>query len=132
MLGPQWTGFFESDDPGVTHYPVEVRYPFLDLRIVNYLFAIPVFPWAYKKKLLRDSMFKKLPEMVRLRRKTPILVDPITTKIEQSGNKCINSGPPSAHAAEFLDLRRLANSYRNIGPEEIRAYCLEKWLRGIR
>jgi asparagine synthase (glutamine-hydrolysing) len=131
MLSPQWTGFFESDDPGATRYPVEVRYPFMDLRIVSYLLAIPVFPWAYKKKLLRDSMFNKLPENVRLRRKTPVSVDPITTKIRQRGIKWMNSTPLFPQAVEFLNPRRLADSYSRIGPEEIRAYCLDRWLRGI-
>jgi asparagine synthase (glutamine-hydrolysing) len=131
MLGPQWTGLFESDDPGVTRYPVELRYPFLDLRIVSYLLAIPVFPWIYKKKLLRDSMFQELPENVRLRRKTPRSADPVKTKIRETGIKCINSASLSPQAAEFLDPRKLANFYSRIGPEEIRACCLDRWLRGI-
>jgi len=41
---------FEKNDPGVTHAPVEVRYPFVDLRLMEYLLAIPAFPWAYKKR----------------------------------------------------------------------------------
>jgi asparagine synthase (glutamine-hydrolysing) len=131
MLGPQWTGFFESDDASVTHYPVEVRYPFMDLRIVSYLLAIPVFPWSYKKKLLRDSMFKRLPEHVRLRRKTPLAVDPIATKIRQRGRTWMNSAPLSPQALEFLNPRKLAHFQSRIGPEEVRAYCLDRWLRGI-
>jgi asparagine synthase (glutamine-hydrolysing) len=131
MLSPQWTGVFESDDPGVTPYPVEVRYPFLDLRIVRYLLAIPVFPWAYKKRLVRDSMFKKLPEKLRLRAKTPLSADPVRTKIRHRGMDSITNVPLSPQAAEFVNPTRLANSYGRMGGEEIRAYCLDKWLRGI-
>jgi asparagine synthase (glutamine-hydrolysing) len=127
MLIPQWAGLFESDDPGVTRYPVEVRYPFLDLRIVRYLLAIPVFPWAYKKYLLRKSMYKKLPETVRLRPKTPVLRDPIQAKIREMGVTRINEGPLSPQAAEFI-----SPGFENLtGTDEIRAYSLRKWLEGI-
>lgn len=131
MLSPQWTGFFESDDPGVTRYPLEIRYPFLDLRIVRYLLAIPVFPWIYKKRLVRDAMLNKLPERLRQRPKTPLSGDPVKTKVRERGKDSITSLPLSPHAAEFVNPARLANSYGRIGGEEIRAYCLDKWLRGI-
>ena len=52
---PQWTNMFELEDPGATGYPVETRYPFLDLRMVNFLLAIPPFPWFFKKTLLREA-----------------------------------------------------------------------------
>ena len=110
----------------MTRYPVEVRYPFLDLRIVRYLLAIPVFPWAYKKKLLRDSMYKKLPERVRLRPKTPVSGDPIKARILEIGVTCINKGTLS-EAAEFV---KLSPGIR-MDTDEIRAYCLRKWLEAI-
>jgi asparagine synthase (glutamine-hydrolysing) len=131
MLSPLWSGLFESDDPGVTHYPLEVRYPFLDLRMVGYLLAIPVFPWIYKKRLVRDAMLNKLPEGLRQRPKTPLSGDPIRTKIRERGTDSITNLPLSTHAAEFVNPTRLANSYGRMGGEEIRAYCLDKWLRGI-
>jgi asparagine synthase (glutamine-hydrolysing) len=130
MLSRQWTGFFESDDPGVTRFPLEIRYPFLDLRIVGYLLAIPVFPWIYKKRLVRDAMLNKLPERLRQRPKTPLSVDPVKTKVRERG-KSVTNLKLSPHAAEFVNPARLANSYGRMGDGEIRAYCLDKWLRGI-
>ena len=41
---------FELENAGVTHFPVEVRHPFFDLRIVNYLLALPPFPLFLEKK----------------------------------------------------------------------------------
>lgn len=78
---PQWLQLFELTDPGVTQYPVEVRYPFLDLRVVNYLLAIPPFPWAFKKRILREAMSGHLPDSIRLRRKTPLMGDPVLKKL---------------------------------------------------
>jgi asparagine synthase (glutamine-hydrolysing) len=80
---PQWSRLFELADPGVTHYPVEVRYPFLDLRIVNYLMAIPPFPWAFHKTLLREAMKGRLPEDIRRRPKTPLSGDPVVAMLRR-------------------------------------------------
>ncbi len=55
MLLPQWTSMFEMLDPGVTHSHVEVRYPYLDLGVVNFLLATPVFPWSYKKTTAQND-----------------------------------------------------------------------------
>ncbi|MBD3558372.1 asparagine synthetase B, partial [Planktothrix sp. FACHB-1355] len=51
-----WSFLFERYDPGVTGLPVEVRYPFFDLRLVNYLLAIPPVPWCLHKELMRVAM----------------------------------------------------------------------------
>jgi asparagine synthase (glutamine-hydrolysing) len=82
---PHWASTFEEEDPGATGYPVETRYPFLDLRIVNFLLAIPPFPWSYKKTLLREAMIGRLPERVRTRPKTPLQGDPIAAQLRLTG-----------------------------------------------
>ena len=76
LVLPQWTKVFEQADPGVTRSAVEVRYPYLDLRVVNYLLAIPPFPWAFQKRLVREAMVNRLPENIRCRPKTPLAHDP--------------------------------------------------------
>ena len=63
---------FDQENPGLTRCPVEVRYPFLDLRIVNFLLAIPPFPVIFDKTLLRHAVAGRLPESVRTRPKTPL------------------------------------------------------------
>jgi len=130
MLLPQWTNFFESQDPGVTHCAVEVRYPFLDLRIVEYLLAIPAFPWTYKKKLLRESMINKMPERLRLRPKTPLSADPVATKIRDRGKEWIKNKPLSERVCDFVVPSRLDSCVR-IEVEQFRPYCLDLWLRSL-
>ena len=80
---PHWSRLFELADPGVTHCPVEVRYPFLDLRIVNYILALPPFPWSFHKKLLREAMKGRLPEDIRRRPKTPLSGDPVVALLRR-------------------------------------------------
>jgi asparagine synthase (glutamine-hydrolysing) len=77
MFLPHWTMLFELHDAGVTCSPVEVRYPFLDLRIITYILAVPSFPWCFQKTLLREAMAGHLPENIRLRPKTPFSGDSV-------------------------------------------------------
>jgi asparagine synthase (glutamine-hydrolysing) len=76
LITPYWPFLFEMHEPGVTFSPVEVRYPFFDLRLVNYLLSIPPLPWCLKKEILRAAMRGLLPEPVRLRPKAPLVGSP--------------------------------------------------------
>ncbi len=69
--------------PGVTHCPVEVRHPFFDLRVVNYLLALPPFPLFFEKRLLREAVAGRLPERIRTRRKSPLAGDPLLAHLGQ-------------------------------------------------
>jgi asparagine synthase (glutamine-hydrolysing) len=131
MLLPQWTNFLESQDPGVTHCAVEVRYPFLDLRIVEYLLAIPAFPWTYKKKLLREAMINKMPERLRLRPKTPLSADPIAVKIRDSGMQWIKNKPLSERICDLVVPSMLDGFHVTIDAERFRPYCLDLWLQSV-
>jgi asparagine synthase (glutamine-hydrolysing) len=131
MLLPEWTNLFESQDPGVTHCTVEVRYPFLDLRMVEYLLAIPAFPWTYKKKLLREAMINKIPERLRLRPKTPLSADPIAAKIRDRGMQWIKNKPLSEQVCDFVAPSMLDGFHVTIDVEEFRPYCLDLWLHGV-
>ena len=84
LLSPLWQPFFEGYDPGFFGIPVEVRLPFLDIRLINYLLAIPPLPWCVGKQLLRLAMKGTLPEEVRLRRKTPVQGDPIGKRLARN------------------------------------------------
>jgi asparagine synthase (glutamine-hydrolysing) len=71
-----WPYRFETCDSGVTAVACEVRHPFFDLRLLEYLFAIPPIPWFVQKDLLRMTMRDILPEPVRSRPKAPLAGDP--------------------------------------------------------
>jgi asparagine synthase (glutamine-hydrolysing) len=72
LTAPVWTAVFESYDPGATRFAAEVRHPFFDLRLVEYLLSVPPLPWLVDKELLREAMKNRLPESVRDRPKTPL------------------------------------------------------------
>ncbi|OLE97050.1 MAG: hypothetical protein AUG75_12860, partial [Cyanobacteria bacterium 13_1_20CM_4_61_6] len=77
MADPMWPALFEAYDCGVTGVPVEVRHPFFDLRLVDFLLGLPALPWCSDKELLREAGRGILPDAVRLRRKSPLLEDPL-------------------------------------------------------
>ena len=60
-LNPIWTALFEGYDRSSTKLNLDVRHPFMDVRLVEFLSSIPVRPWRVNKHLLRRAMQDKLP-----------------------------------------------------------------------
>lgn len=136
---PQWSQMFELESPAVTQLPVEVRYPFLDLRIVHYVLAVPPYPWAFQKTLLRQAMVGHLPESARLRKKTPFGAGSLTDQLRSPGSEWLERVEWSREIDRFVDrdsLPRLseASNYAQASVH-VRAHCLNFWLqssRGVR
>ena len=130
---PQWTHMFEQEDPGATRYPVETRYPFLDLRMVNFLLAIPPFPWFFKKSLLREAMNGLLPERVRTRPKTPLPGDPVSARLQRTGNERLREMSLIQNLDRYIDRSALRLPHATMSHEEIRIclrpFCFNIWLQ---
>jgi len=132
MLLPHWTNMFELQDPGLTRRPVEVRYPFLDLRMVNYLLSIPTFPWLYKKQLLRNSMTGRMPEALRLRPKKPLSADPVAMVLRKKETRNNAEQSFGRQTREFVSPLALGSMCDNIELGWARPACLDRWLKSIR
>jgi asparagine synthase (glutamine-hydrolysing) len=134
LATPLWTHLFEQDDPGATGYLVETRYPYLDLRLVNYLLALPPFPWCYRKTLVRGAMIGRLPERVRTRPKTPLQGDPISARLTRVGDDRLKDIPWSADLDRYIDRSGMVAPRGKMNQEEasgcLRPYCLNIWLQG--
>ena len=130
---PQWSNLLENDDPGVTRAPVEIRYPFLDLRIVDFLLAVPPFPWSFQKRLLRQAMVGRLPESVRRRRKTPLAGDPVAELLKTPELAWLDWVAWDDQIARFVDVSRLRPVARiqesTNSAMHIRPHCLNFWLQ---
>lgn len=98
MSDPMWPNLFEGYDPGVTGVLVEVGHPFFDLRLVDFLLSLPALPWCSDKELLREAARGILPDAVRLRRKSPLLEDPLIALLQR---------PESAWVDSFEDVPEL-------------------------
>jgi asparagine synthase (glutamine-hydrolysing) len=82
MVAPMWQNLFEEHDAGNSGVLVDIRHPFFDLRLVNFLLALPRLPWCCDKQLLREAGRGLLPDAVRLRRKSPLLSDPLVARLQ--------------------------------------------------
>lgn len=80
-----WENLFNSADPGFTGVPVKARWPFFDLRLVNFILTVPPAPWCRKKHLLREAMCGILPESVRQRPKTILQGHPHYVLLQERG-----------------------------------------------
>jgi asparagine synthase (glutamine-hydrolysing) len=107
----------------------------LDLRIVDYLLALPPFPWFLEKTLLREAMVGCLPESVRRRPKTPLAGDPLAEWLKrfpnwtseaswsEEVNRYVTRGgiPPLNGVRESEKLQAV-----------VRPICLNFWLQSVR
>ncbi len=129
--GPVWQAMFEDHDAGSTGAQVEVRHPYLDLRVIRFLLAIPPLPWCKQKYLLRRAMRGVLPESVLGRAKETV---PWSTTVERVSG---SSGPaldPVPALSAYVDARRFPKE----PPQDqwllgcaLRARSLNNWLQYV-
>ena len=105
MVDPFWPSLFEGCDSGVTRVPVEVCHPFFDLRLVDFLLALPALPWCSDKELLREAARGILPDAVRLRRKSPLLADPLIALLQQPESAWVDSFEGVPELGRYVERR---------------------------
>jgi asparagine synthase (glutamine-hydrolysing) len=84
FTGSLWQALFERLDSGNTRAALEARLPFVDLRLLRYMLAVPAMPWCRVKYLQREAMRGILPELVRCRRKKTLQGDPAWDRLKGS------------------------------------------------
>jgi asparagine synthase (glutamine-hydrolysing) len=133
MADPVWPAVFEGSDPGVTRIPLEVCYPFFDLRLVDFLLALPALPWCSDKELLREAARGILPDEVRLRRKSPLLADPLVALLQQPESAWVDSFEGVPELGRYVQRRLIP---RVFGEKDVwaawihlRPLSLNFWLR---
>ena len=100
-----WTPLLEGYDPGSTRLSLEVRHPFLDLRLIEYLLSIPAKPWCVQKHILRSAMKDRLPAAVLQRPKTPLAGDPALQLSRHASVRWLDSFDVSPQLTRFVNLR---------------------------
>ncbi len=129
---PQWDFMFQHENAGFTRQSLEVRYPFLDLRLVNYLLAIPSLPWFFRKHLLREGMRGRLPEAIRMRPKTPFRGEPLLAALKREQTKPLLKMQRAGQFEHYIDEGKMPSLAGEMSSEEaelrIRAICLNFWL----
>jgi asparagine synthase (glutamine-hydrolysing) len=133
LTSADWPSIFETYDPGVTGVPVEVRHPFFDRRLIEYLLAIPPMPWSFDKTIVRLAMRGSLPEPVRRRPKTVAASDPIVALLQTPDARWVDhfEAVPALH--RYVDRGRVprvcGETDQSAVWTNVRPLCLNYWLR---
>ena len=135
-LSQHWSHMFELENAGVTRCPVEVRHPFFDLRMVDFLLSLPPFPLFFEKRLLRQASAGRLPESIRTRRKSPLVTDPLLEHFRQRKRNWVDRRSWSEEIGSYIDTSALetlrAGSSAAQLQIDVRPLCLNFWLQSAR
>jgi asparagine synthase (glutamine-hydrolysing) len=104
--GPEWSFSLESYDAGMNELPLDYRHPFLDLRLVEFLLALPVVPWLVEKEILRRCMRARLPATTLARRKAPLAANPVHRILLASAEEIAGLARDVDRLAQFIDVTR--------------------------
>jgi len=84
---------FRLHDAEATQAHVEIRYPFMDLRVSRFFLMIPPVPWYHSKYLLRRAMKGKLPVSVLRRPKEATPTSLMMERIERGRLPLMETAP---------------------------------------
>jgi asparagine synthase (glutamine-hydrolysing) len=128
LLSPLWPKLFEWYEPERTRVPLQVRHPFVDLRLLRFMLAVPPVPWCRGKSLLRRAMRGELPRAVLERRK-----ESLPPRQLRETERRLASAPfkPVPSLAPYVDVHRLPDP-RRAAPHDVEALLrvrsLNRWL----
>ena len=72
---------FDRHDAEYLGARLEARFPFADIRLVEYLLNIPAVPWCVDKYVARQAMAGRLPDPVLTRPKAVLAGDTVAARI---------------------------------------------------
>jgi asparagine synthase (glutamine-hydrolysing) len=135
VTDPWWPSTFETYDPGAMGQPVEMRYPFFDIRLVDVALGLASFPFCVNKQVLRRVMRGRLPDDIVQRPKTPLAVQPETFHAHWSLPDAVQALAAAPGIEQYVSIQKFEAAVR---PEflftdrargTLAAVSLATWLR---
>lgn len=127
-----WAPLFEGYHESATRLPLEVRHPFTDIRLVDYLLSIPAKPWCTNKYILRCAMKHRLPDAVVKRPKTPLEGDPALHLSRRASVRWLDNFEVAPQLSQFVNLSRRRSLAEEETPDAIwanlRLFAFNHWL----
>jgi len=123
---PMWSNLFEWAHPLQTRAPIELVYPWCDVRVVEAALALEPIPWLVEKHVVRELLRGRVSETIRRRRKSFLQGNPWKCALPEERALRIEA------AARFIDPERFAAACRAEGclsDTTLRAVAFESWLR---
>ncbi|HEY2848916.1 MAG TPA: asparagine synthase-related protein [Gemmatimonadaceae bacterium] len=131
LADPIWQHVLESAQTAYTGVPLEIVWPFLDVRVMEFVFSVPPVPWCQRKELIRRSFRDELPDEVLTRRKEPLrgLFEEQVARWRAAPHKRKLGGA----VCEFVDTRSVADTLERGSVDDVlavrRVFVLDQWLR---
>jgi asparagine synthase (glutamine-hydrolysing) len=129
---PYWQSTFERYDPGTTLLPLEFRHPLFDIRLIDFVLAIPLIPWCVDKELLRSVGRGIQPDEVRLRRKSPLGGDPMLAHLQNGRTTLLDHFVPAKGLANYVNKDALPDTVMVSDSEQLwvdlRPLSFNHWL----
>lgn len=131
-----WQRLHQGTDRAFSRAPLEVRWPFLDARLIEFVFAIPPVPWCQRKYLMRRAYASELPAEVVRRPKTTIPgYFEVAAGAWRANRASVFAPSLHAHTREYVDAARLADALATGDAEAVhvawRALTLDRWIRDL-
>jgi asparagine synthase (glutamine-hydrolysing) len=129
--GPMWEHLFSQCDAAALGSAVEMRHPFVDLRLLRFMFAVPALPWCRDKYLMRRALRSVLPVPVLKRPKTPLTGDPQWEAALSLGLPPLD---PTLTLTQYVDTSAVperANRDMMSFWADLRPRALDYWLRNL-
>jgi asparagine synthase (glutamine-hydrolysing) len=131
FAAPQWQLLFDDCDVHGALTGTEMRHPFLDVRLLRYMLAVPAMPWCRNKLIIRRAMKKTLPHAVLSRKKASVRVSPDLARVSATG---LPRMTPSPILSTYVNAGKVPVAVGSI--RELRAVLrplgLSYWLRNFR
>jgi len=125
-----WPSLFEDCDIHGALAGAEIRHPFLDVRLLQYLLALPAMPWCRNKLIIRRAMKTMLPREVLRRKKTSARVSPDLARVAAAGLPRLRPVPA---LSRYVNAREVPSAVTSV--VELRAVLrplgLNFWLQDL-
>ncbi len=126
-----WEMLYEEHSPSVTGADLLVTFPFVDPRVIAFIFAIPPVPWLQNKQIMRVAMRDRLPAEVLARPKTALegYIEARVAQWRAGGGTAVRL---SERVARWVDREHVEDVYRRGHPYAVldawRVLQLDRWL----
>ncbi len=129
--GPMWEHLFSQCDAASIGAPFEMRLPFVDLRLLRYMFSVPGLPWCRDKFLIRRALRDMLPLPVLKRPKTTLTGDPQWEAVLRLGLPPLQSTPELARYVDGSVVPDRVSQDMMSFWCDLRPRALDYWLRNL-
>jgi asparagine synthase (glutamine-hydrolysing) len=123
------------EDKNSMAFSVEARIPFLDHRLVEFIFSVPyeyLIRRGWTKFILRESMKNKIPEDIRMRKGKLAFSVPQKKWLKEITNLIDDTFENDFRAGKYINKEKTLGKFKSGNYNDklfFRAFALEKWMK---